>query len=590
MIISIACLFGAVICALLSSIVSFTGRVRPGKYLFYAAVSFILLAAVLLLIFLFTSDFSIKYVAMNSSHNTPLVYKLSALWAGQEGSLLLWILFTSLALIPSVKRGNAPVILVSSALIFIMLIILAVWANPFAPNMEQTLDGRGLNPLLRNFWMAIHPPLLFAGYAFAGVLYVRSIASFINGGLIEDNDSRRTELFLCCGFLSLGIATGAVWAYGTLGWGGFWGWDPVENGSLIAWILSAAVLYHGFSGRDKFSNVLVALPFISVAMFSFLTRSGLFSNVSVHSFSASPLGVPLGVLFSASAAVPLFYFIRAAVGKKKNQSEDTDVAVHLIYICAVIIIAGTLIPVVTGFASGRPYLLRPSFFSMIALVFASVFFVMYAGRIFMTLAKTKRISSCIIFAAGLTCTVIWIPFDLWIWLLSLSSCAALSVYFSSGFSGVTRGIAAAGLAFLALGSAGSGYLEDSYMTELQEGRDVIADSGRVQLYGFVKDSSGESGSFMYKYRKTGYTEIIRVDLTGKDPAAQKPVLIRHMTHDVQIHLDAYYPGDKEKDKPAELLISVVKKPLMNFVWLGFLMICVSFFVHLFLHLRKRDNA
>lgn len=588
MILSIVCILGASVCALISAVLSSIGRSRSGKKLYYAAVSLVSLSVVILLILLLSSDMSARYVFLNSSYNTPVIYKISALWAGQEGSFLLWTLFTSLALIPAVKKGSAVVTAVSSAVIFILLIIAAVWTNPFAPNIEPVSEGRGLNPLLQNFWMAIHPPLLFAGYAFSGSLYVRGLASFISGGTIEDNASRRTGLLLCCGFLSLGIATGAVWAYGTLGWGGFWGWDPVENGSLIAWILSAAALYCGISGREKIGNALIVLPFISVVMFTFLTRSGLFSNVSVHSFASSPLGVPLGFLFSASLAVPLFYIIRGIIGRKSKHSDESDVAVHLIYICAVIITAGTLIPVVSELISARAYLLRPGFFSMIALVFSSVLFVMHAGRKFLTLEKAKRISAGIIFCAGFSCTVVWIPFDLWIWLLSLSSTVVLSVYFVSGTAGILRGTAVAGFAFLALGCIGYGYLGTSYPIELEEGKHVIADSGHVELYGFEKDSSGKSGSFVYKYRSTGKTETVAVDLSGSSSAAAKSVIVRHMTYDEQIRPEAYSPGGK--GKPAVLLITVEKKPLMNFVWLGFFLICISFFMNILIPSGRKNNA
>jgi cytochrome c-type biogenesis protein CcmF len=581
------CVSFAIIFSLASAVLSIRKSLEWGRRSYFASLACIFFSSALLLYYLLSSDMSVLYVAQNSSRDLSPLYKFSALWAGQQGSLLVWILFTSIALIPVVRKGSAAPVALSSAVVFAMLVILTVWANPFAPNTSSAVSGRGLNPLLQNFWMAVHPPLLFAGYAFTASLYVRAIVSLRSGGAADDFACRRRNLLLSCGFLSFGIASGAVWSYGTLGWGGFWGWDPVENGSLLAWLLSAAALRSESKCRNA-HDLLCVLPFISVVLFSFLTRSGLFSDVSVHSFAASPLGVPFGILFAVSLLAPVLYSIIGLRRKTAFAGDKgtTDVSVHLLYIFACILAAGTLLPVVSALFAARPYLLRPSFFSMIALVFASVLFFLYAGRTFAQLPMRRKFFAGAVFTALAVMMVMRIPFDPWIWILAAAASSALSAYLVSGIFSLGKNLALAGFALLAFGCIGYAYLEDSYVAELVEKKEAVADAGRVRLYGFERDSSGMSGSFMYEYIPSESSEKMTVDLTGR---AQGVTIVRHLTHDDHVRPDAYYPG--AKDRAAGLLISVEKKPLMNLVWAGFSLTALAPFLLLFFpYFRRRKNA
>jgi cytochrome c-type biogenesis protein CcmF len=586
MIVGVLCISFAFIFFLASAVLAVRKSLEWGRRSYFAAVACVFLSSALLIYYLLSSDMSVLYVAQNSSRELPPLYKFSALWAGQQGSLLVWILFTSIALIPVVRKGSAASIAVASAVVLAMLVILTVWANPFAPNTSSAVSGRGLNPLLQNFWMAVHPPLLFAGYAFTASLYVRAIVSLRSDGAADDFACRRRNLLLSCGFLSLGIASGAVWSYGTLGWGGFWGWDPVENGSLFAWLLSAAALRSELKCRNA-HDLLCVLPFISVVLFSFLTRSGLFSDVSVHSFAASPLGAPFGILFAVSLLAPVLYSIIGLRRKTAFAGDKgtTDVSVHLLYIFACILAAGTLLPVVSALFAARPYLLRPSFFSMIALVFASVLFFLYAGRTFAQLPMRRKFFAGAVFAALAVMMVMRIPFDPWIWILAAAASAALSAYLVSGIFSLGKNLALAGFALLTFGCIGYAYLEDSYVAELVEKKEAVADAGCVRLYGFERDSSGMSGSFIYEYIPSGSSEKMTVDLTGR---AQGVSIVRHLTHDDHVRPDAYYPG--AKDRAAGLLISVEKKPLMNLVWAGFFLVALAPFLLLFPYFRRPKHA
>jgi len=267
------------------------------------AVWGLLSVACLTLIYLFlTNDFAVNYVWGHSSIAQPFIYKVSALWGGQAGSLLLWawMLATyglALALFARRSRNEiaptAVAVLTGVSVFFISLIVFV--ANPFAPVIgDVPSEGIGLNPLLQNYWMQIHPPTLYAGYVGCTVPFAFAAAALLHGRF--DNDwvelVRRWTLLPWI-ILTCGIIMGGAWAYETLGWGGYWAWDPVENASLMPWLTATAFLHsimiQGRRGMLKNWNmVLVSLTFLLSIFGTFLTRSGVVS--SVHSFAESNIG------------------------------------------------------------------------------------------------------------------------------------------------------------------------------------------------------------------------------------------------------------------------------------------------------------
>lgn len=192
------------------------------------AVSF---SSAYLMYLIFSNNFEFEYVASYSSMDLPFIYKVSAFWAGQQGSFLLWILIHALAGVILYKnnsfsgKGLGVYLLVES-----LLIIMTLGKSPFEPAEVVGVDGIGLNPLLQDPWMAIHPPVVFIGYALLAVPF-----SLGMGALLDDLDSRewletsRKWTLMAWGFLGAGIFIGGYWAYKVLGWGGYWGWDPVEK-------------------------------------------------------------------------------------------------------------------------------------------------------------------------------------------------------------------------------------------------------------------------------------------------------------------------------------------------------------------------
>jgi cytochrome c-type biogenesis protein CcmF len=294
--------------------------VDSGRRAVYALAALSLIAFVLLEIAFVRNDFSYKVVASTSSTTIPLFYKLTAPWSSQQGSLLLWVTLSSvwstLALYLTRRRLRdiapyATAVLLAMDGFFVSLASFS--ANPFqtTPAATTPSDGAGLDPLLMHPSMMFHPPMLYSGYTLMAIPFAFAIAALITGKLGSEwiRDTRRFALaaWLCLGF---GIVLGARWSYTELGWGGYWGWDAVENAALMPWIVCTAFIHsiqiQEKRGMLKVWNVSLVLMFGTLAIFgTFLVRSGVLD--SIHAFGASTLGVPfvflLGTMFISSVGL-----------------------------------------------------------------------------------------------------------------------------------------------------------------------------------------------------------------------------------------------------------------------------------------------
>jgi len=246
-----------------------------------------------------TSDFSVVNVIENSHSAKPLIYKIAGVWGNHEGSMLLWVLIlvTFGALVALAKRGmpddlHAAVLGVQSWISAAFFLFILLTSNPFARIANPPIEGQGLNPLLQDPGLAIHPPLLYFGYVGLSITF-----SFAAGALICRRIDAvwarvvRPWTLLAWMFLTLGIAMGSYWSYYTLGWGGFWFWDPVENASLMPW-LAATALLHSAAVMEKREALKIWTIFLAILAFSlsligtFLVRSGVLT--SVHAFASDP--------------------------------------------------------------------------------------------------------------------------------------------------------------------------------------------------------------------------------------------------------------------------------------------------------------
>lgn len=350
----------------------------------YSALLFITLAIVLLGYGLVTKNYEIRYVAENVSNNLSAFYSVSALWAGQAGSLLLWAwlvsLFTVIVVLQNKTRNLQLlpyVIATLSGILAFFMVLLVFISNPFERMAFSIAEGQGLNPLLQNPGMIFHPPTLYLGYVGFAVPFAFAIAALITRKL--DSEwiviTRRWTLFAWL-LLSIGIILGADWAYVELGWGGYWGWDPVENASIMPWLTGTAfihsVMIQERRGMLKIWNVaLIIITFLLTIFGTFITRSGIIA--SVHSFGASGIGyIFLGFL---GALIVLSFYLIITRREELSSSHHLDSMLsressflinNLILVGAAFsILWGTLFPVISEAVRGVKITVGPPFFNAV---------------------------------------------------------------------------------------------------------------------------------------------------------------------------------------------------------------------------------
>ncbi len=337
------------------------------------------LASLVLVICLLRRDFRIEYVQQYSGLDLPTYFQVAAFWAGQKGSFLIWLLWAALLGLPlarSAGKDEAPVMGIYTLTALGLLFIL-VRENPFVMLAEAPADGKGLNPLLQDNWMVIHPPIMFVGYAAAAVPF-----AFAAAAMWRRDYSRwaaRAFPWALGGFLVLGTAIlmGGYWAYKTLGWGGFWGWDPVENASLIPWLLGT-VLIHGLhmeraKGRYRRANLLLAcLLYMSVLYGTFLTRSGVLADFSVHSFVDLGISGWLVALMASFGLISVTLLVMRWRSVPTAPNEDPllsrgsflMMSTIVVLLAAIVVAVGTSAPLLTRFAS-NPSQASPTFYNTV---------------------------------------------------------------------------------------------------------------------------------------------------------------------------------------------------------------------------------
>jgi len=315
---------------------------------------------------LFMHDrFGFKYVYENSSRAQELIYKISALWAGQEGTFLLWLSLLSvvgLALAYTAKEYEGPALMFASVL-EISLCALLLRSSPFAlAEAAGIADGMGMNALLKNPWMAIHPPIVFLGYALAAAPFVMFAAGVSKGDYTGWARRAWPWAVLSWCVLGVGIFLGSYWAYEVLGWGGYWGWDPVENASLFPWIALGALVHglflQGYRRKYVFWNgAMAAAAYFMVIYSTFLTRSGILSDFSVHSFEGITLYKPILFILLLTGVISVVMLVRQGFGIKQPDAAGTQkadwrpvlfsITVILFWIFFAFVFLGTSFPIIS---------------------------------------------------------------------------------------------------------------------------------------------------------------------------------------------------------------------------------------------------
>jgi cytochrome c-type biogenesis protein CcmF len=377
------------------------------------------LSVVLLVRAILGHDFRYDYVIGYSSRDLAKVYLISAFWGGQEGTYLLWALFAILlGFILSRKRAwNAAAVMAGYTGSVGLLLVFMMNRNgdPFRLASVVPPDGRGLNPLLQDPWMASHPPIVFLGYA---VLTVPGILAWVAAWKRDDAGWVTPALrWALAGFLTLGVGIimGAVWAYKVLGWGGFWGWDPVENASLIPWIVSAALIHgllvQGATGALRTTNLILgSAAYVLVLYATFLTRSGVLADFSVHSFPAGSIyGWLVGALVAVIAVPVISLWRRKARAGAPMETRLAwpvvlTITIVIFAISAGLVLLGTSWPIVSS-AFGKPSTPNATFYNQVNLPLYVV----------------------LLFALGLGPFLAWAPLPRAAWLRRLVISAAIAV-------------------------------------------------------------------------------------------------------------------------------------------------------------------
>lgn len=371
--------------------------INLGNKFFIGTSVSVISASVILFMALAVSDFSIQYVVNFSNSSLPMFYKISAFWGGQAGSLLLWVLllvlFGLIELFRIKKMDNEyklGVMLIMAGTVLFFLVLVTFLQNPFESAYKPYIDGKGLNPILQNPGMVLHPPALYVGYVGFTVIAAHSLGAIISRNFSPDwLKMARPWSMIVWAFLTIGIVLGAWWAYVELGWGGYWAWDPVENASLMPWFTATAFLHSAYvyekTGKLKiWTFILLIITFELTILGTFITRSGMIE--SVHSFTKHPIGNYFLVYILVSTIVYLAVFFTNPKFSElvKNDEEGFKlfsrnglvfIANWLFIAISIAIIIGTLMPL---FKSGTSYNLT-YYNNVTAPFFAAIFFVSGLG-------------------------------------------------------------------------------------------------------------------------------------------------------------------------------------------------------------------
>jgi cytochrome c-type biogenesis protein CcmF len=386
-----ACLVVALVTALYAAGASLYGArsgrrewVTSGRRAMYCLAGLTVAAFALLESAFLRSDFSYRVVAEASSTDTPTFYKVTALWSTQDGSLLLWATLLSLfasAVLFLTRRSLREIAPYATAVLgcvaAFFLLLMVGWESPFRTLASPPLEGAGLNPLLRHPAMMIHPPMLYTGYVGFSVPFAFAVGALVTRHTGADwiRATRRFTL-IAWTFLGTGIMLGALWSYTELGWGGYWAWDPVENASLMPWLIGTAFL-HSIMVQEKrgmlkvWNASLICATFVLALLGTFLVRSGILD--SIHAFGASTIGVQFLVFIGLVTMLSVVLIISRLPDLRSEARLDSLLSreaffmlnnLLLVGLCLVIF-WGTFFPLISEALTGKESSVGPPWFSQL---------------------------------------------------------------------------------------------------------------------------------------------------------------------------------------------------------------------------------
>ena len=597
--------------------------IQSGVGAFYLVTALMTLASSIIIHAFVSQNYSIRYVDRYSDSAQPLFYKLTSYWGGLDGSIMFWVfllsVFGAIAVHSNRERQRELipyVVAVIAAVQLFFLFVMIVLKDPFTIYLaESPVDGRGLNPLLQNPYMAIHPPALYTGFVGMTIPFAFGMAALITGYLDDSwlRAVRRWTMFSWL-FLSLGLTLGMIWAYEELGWGGFWGWDPVENAGALPWFTATAFL-HSVMVQERRSmlrvwNVtLVILTFLLTIVGTFMTRSGIVQ--SVHAFGEDPqLGslfigfMGVIVVFSFGWVIYRLPLLRARNELESWMSREAAFLVNnwILLFSAFFILFATLFPTLSEAVTGQRITVGPPFFNTWMVPIGLV--LLFLTGIGPLLAWRKSSPGNLVYQfvwpvglAGATAAGLYlIGFQVWVSGLCFALCAFVLGTVSQEFvrGGLVRReatgtdlltamvglvmrsrrryggyIVHVGIVLMFLGFAGAGYKQDRQVL-LSPGESVEVGRFEVRHNRLSESDDGQ------KQMITAHLTVLR---DGEEAGALYPArwfyrkhetepttevaLRRSISEDLYVTLATYDVGDQSA------AFQVTVNPLVNWIWLGF---------------------
>ena len=344
----------------------------------WISVTLLLCACFGMLIYYLLGDcFEYRYVFGHSQIGQAVVYKISALWAGQEGSFLLWSVVLALMGFPLLLEKNKTTNCAFGiyGVICFCVIVMCCVSQPFAMQSKIPADGSGIAEALKDPWMVVHPPLVFVAYSAMAVLAAKSVAiSDKQSQLQLDRINKLTRISWVV--LGLGIFTGSIWAYRALGWGGYWAWDPIENAALVPWLVLCTALHR----KNDISRTRCILPFAIACFGTFLARSGILKDSSAHAYADGNIliSIILLALLLVAASLIIIKTIKSQKNNKKYNIKELNgifkdkrrVFAAAVYAYAALIFIGTVIPLISKLNTSIEY------YTAISIAFAMIYSVL----------------------------------------------------------------------------------------------------------------------------------------------------------------------------------------------------------------------
>jgi cytochrome c-type biogenesis protein CcmF len=597
--------------------------VESGVGAFYLSSALMTVASAVIVHAFVTDDYTIKYVQHYSDHAQPLFYKITSYWGGLDGSIMFWVfllaLFGSLAVYVNRDRHRELipyVVAIISAVQVFFLFMMIVHKNPFETFLVQApADGRGLNPLLQNIYMVVHPPSLYIGFVGMTIPYAFGMAALITGHL-DDSWLRAVRRWTMVSwlFLSLGLTLGMIWAYEELGWGGYWGWDPVENAGLLPWFTASAFLHSVIvqerRGMLKVWNVsLVIITFFLTIFGTFMTRSGVVQ--SVHAFGEDRTLTWMFAVFMVLILTFSFaWVIRRLPLLKPRYDLDSWVSREaafvannwILLIAALLVLFGTMFPTMSEALTGNRLTVGPPFFNrwmapigLILLLLTGVAPLLAWRR--STLANLRESFLWpVVFMLAVTAVFVGLGVRVWSSGICFALCAFVAASITQEFvrgarvrqsaTGTDLLTAAIGLVMrerrryggyvvhlgivlMYLGFAGEGFKTDQqvllklgeqatvrHFTVLNNGVKVTDDGQKQMVTGHIQVSEdGKALGTMYParwfFRK------------HEEQPTTEVAIRRTVAEDLYLVMPAYDVNDQS------MSLQVVVTPLVNWIWMGF---------------------